>query len=431
MRLRIWQKRNRNSTPLLIHDSLIPDKRFKVADGNIHLEDLSAGSMEFTLSPRHKYWDYDFRLFTDTFYVERDGKIIFDGRLLSKSKDFQNNKSFYVEGALSYFNDIRMPYQSYEANDTIFQIIDGVIINRYNSMKSEDANSGTGPNIDRTFVTSRGHHTIIVEVGTLFTFNPCYETCLEWLKDYFAEAFGAHIKVLYDDNKTPFDQTLSRRLVMVNDFESNNVASRLSEAYIEYGKNLMDFSIEESVENISSYIVPMGTSDEDRTQRGLGTKVVLSKGGYLSTDYCYNSAAIKQYGRVEGIANFENCETPYELFTSFYPDNSDNYFETTAKPKFIKRVINVNALGINTKIQNSSNDPLCDTEYFDIWTKVHVTSIPHGIRDEVFYTTGIDIPIPNPYDQSLTLSNAAELISRTKEARGSLYTGSKGIYPSS
>ena len=93
MRLRIWQKRNRNSTPLLIHDSLIPDKRFKVADGNIHLEDLSAGSMEFTLSPRHKYWDYDFRLFTDTFYVERDGKIIFDGR----------NDQNYIKLTLSLF----------------------------------------------------------------------------------------------------------------------------------------------------------------------------------------------------------------------------------------------------------------------------------------------------------------------------------------
>lgn len=71
------------------------------------LEANAAGSLEFSVLPEQDGYDNTYtRPRHGYLVVLKDGEPIWDGRVTTRDMDWNNTKSIYAEGALSYLNDI-------------------------------------------------------------------------------------------------------------------------------------------------------------------------------------------------------------------------------------------------------------------------------------------------------------------------------------
>lgn len=84
----------------------------KVVNPKLVMEDCAAGSLTMALPPSNKAYGTIARLTTDI-RVDKDGKELWSGRVLSESKDFWNNRILVCEGELAFFNDSTQPPKEY------------------------------------------------------------------------------------------------------------------------------------------------------------------------------------------------------------------------------------------------------------------------------------------------------------------------------
>ena len=68
------------------------------------LEDNAAGSLTFRIYDANRNYGTVRKLYP-LLSVERDGKTLFRGRVVSDKKDFYNGKSVEAEGKLAFLND--------------------------------------------------------------------------------------------------------------------------------------------------------------------------------------------------------------------------------------------------------------------------------------------------------------------------------------
>lgn len=212
-----------NSQAVLIHDSGSPNKEDHLLNITLHVEDSSAGYLEFIMTSFNPYFKNKINLWTDTVYVTRtykDGseRIYWDGRPISEQIDSDGNRSYHCEGALSYLNDMRVDRISgREYQGTAFQFI----MDRILSEKNDD--SILCDCLDRTFYHYKENGepvegaSIFVDQGVQYTWVSNYESGLKWLSD-ISESFGGHYKIRYREYDSPTDDIICRSFAMIQDF---------------------------------------------------------------------------------------------------------------------------------------------------------------------------------------------------------------------
>ena len=85
-----------------LHD--LRSEELILTGASVQLEDNSAGSFEFSISPLHPEYE-NIRKLKSEIKVLHNGVEIFCGRPTEESKNFYNNKNFHCEGELNYFAD--------------------------------------------------------------------------------------------------------------------------------------------------------------------------------------------------------------------------------------------------------------------------------------------------------------------------------------
>lgn len=220
---------------VLIHDGGSPDKKDHLINVNLELSDSQPGSLEFTIYKDHPYYQNGINLWTDTLYITRTYKndgaehIIWDGRPINKQEDSYGNITCYCEGALGYFNDLRVirntdhPSKLDVQNFILTYIIEyqnnSVYSNRMDRSffgnKIVTTKNGTKKN---EYVLTRD---IDIDPGYKNEWSTNYESALQWIND-IKESYGCHLKVVYSHNDTPQDEIICRKLVMVQDFDKKS-----------------------------------------------------------------------------------------------------------------------------------------------------------------------------------------------------------------
>lgn len=218
---------------VLIHDSGSPDKKDHLVNVNLELSDSQPGSLEFTLYKDHPYYQNGINLWTDTLYITRTYKndgaehIIWDGRPINKQEDSYGNIACYCEGALGYFNDLRViSTKNHNPKIDVQNFVLDYIVDYQNT------HSVLNNRMDRSFfgdkiVTTKNGTTkteyvitrdIDIDPGYKNEWSTNYESALQWLNDV-TESYGGHMKIVYSYNNTPQDEIICRKLVMVQDFD--------------------------------------------------------------------------------------------------------------------------------------------------------------------------------------------------------------------
>ena len=251
------------------------DPAYAVQDPEVKQEANKSGSLEFTIHPQHPYFDRFIKMRTKCWVIQ-DGICIFYGRVLYTQMQMSGAKKVYCEGALSFLLDSLVTSERALLLQQVLGTRDPAVINVRDYTKfdltvrdfftlliylhnSQVINTnGTVPN-EKTFVIGD-----ISSIGTSDRYNfeiSGSENSADFILDELVDKVGGYLTVrpvfaagsatptLYIDWKTLPDTT-------------ENLQT------IEFGKNLITFSSDESGAELFTVFVPTGkpsdSSDSDK-----------------------------------------------------------------------------------------------------------------------------------------------------------------------
>lgn len=349
---------------ILIYDDTSADPYVKVASPTLSLEESAAGSLKMTIPPGNAGYDYIVPMVTDI-RVEKDGGIIWDGRVIQESKDFWNNRALTCEGALAFLNDTTQPQaeHSYTGVLPIRQCLSDLLAEHNEHAASNRRISLGAVDVDATELA--------------VTTN--YESTMECVNK-LVEEHGGFLRIRYVNG--------SRLLDYLTD---NSSARNTNKQTIEFGKNLMDFTSSLDSTEYATVIVPLGAKLEDKKVEGLENYLTV-EGSKYSTDHSrYVKASqdvIDQRGWIEKVVHFDD-ET-----------DADNLY------KLGERYLN--ELQYNTLTIELSAFDLhylnSEIETVHLGDIIRVISEPHGI-DRDFKVRKLEIPMDRPQDTTFQLGD--------------------------
>ena len=224
--------------PILVYDDESSDISQKLVSPVLTLEDNVAGSLTFTMTEDNAGYQY-VKMFKSTFVVKRrliipdsDGEeyeTIWEGRAISESRDFYNQKTITCEGALAYLNDIyvfkweelaQYPTKDYEYNNKKiqFKAIFKYLLNSVNNnapaveyFLEESDGDVQRSNIVTQIIRTYDRRIFIDDDDiasyygeSIFDFSSDYETIFDYIHNAIIDRHGGHVKVV---KRRPTDWT--------------------------------------------------------------------------------------------------------------------------------------------------------------------------------------------------------------------------------
>lgn len=246
----------------LIYDDRIQDKKYSLINPVLEMEDSAGGSLTFTVPPTNVCYSYlDDEMLRCMVRVYKGGTYttnsIWQGRIISIESDMWNQKKIECEGALSFFADCtnnadtlvthgadtqgRSP-SVYSAFLLLQNAIDGY--NTYNS---------GGTTVDKVWTNYKIQiGTVTMEVPNQYDGNglpyptpqTTSQTCLQNLQN-LVKTYGGHMRVRESSNGELYLDWLKGY-------------PRRSGQVIDFGKNLLDFTVEKEMGSIYTVLHPLG-----------------------------------------------------------------------------------------------------------------------------------------------------------------------------
>ena len=307
-------------------------KEEQLLKADLDLEDNVAGSLSLTFPPGHPAID-KIEQYTSIVTVYNNGSWYWAGRCVTeKSIDIFGQMSCSFEGVLAALNDSIQTSAKY-TGQTISQFI-GTLLDAHNTKI-------------RTKPTSRMvFYKGIVDVTDD---NPDryteYETTLKCIND-LVEDNGGHLKVRKDPNTTGY----------ILDYVKNYNA--VNSQYINFGKNLLDYTVSESLSEFANALIPLGKEDED------GNKITI-KTVNSGSEVLYDPDSVSKWGWIEKVAENNEIETPAAL-------KSWAQTQLTASTSVdLTKEFEISAIDLHILDNNIQEIKICDM--------VRVVSFPHNL----------------------------------------------------
>lgn len=367
------------------------------------LEAGTVGSASFTILSSHMYYD-KLEPLKSVFEIQHDDQVIFRGRMINDGKDFYNKTDVELEGALAY------------ANDSIIEPFE---------FPTDFPDAASAPNIIEYFFRwVLGQHNAQVEEwkqlkpGIVTVTDPNnyitrasadYATAWDILWTKLADSgLGGYLVIRYEKDGNYVDY--------VDSFELTNVQT------VTFGENLLDLSSKTDASNSCSAILPLGGEVEVEVKAGEdyeGDYVVIENiktvkkritieelpDGDLTDDlvkqgkYIYSKSARAAWGWI--------CA---------HPDDT-TWKDVTVPANLQSRAIEFmtnTALMFTGSITLKAVDLSFTDEQiqsFRICRNILVNSPVHGINNEAFPLTKLDIDILNPQNTTITIGEAGRTMS--------------------
>lgn len=330
----------------------------KVVNPKLTLEDSAAGSLSMSLPPTNKGYSTIERLMTDI-SVEKDGKEIWAGRVLSESKDFWNNRTLVCEGELAFFNDSCQPQKEYS----------GLSIRAYMEALIEVHNSKVPDN--RQFVIGA----VTVNDDTFPTRYTNYEKTIE-LFNALVEEYGGHLRVRKENGVRYLDYLE----------EYPDTCSQV----IQFGSNLVDFTRNWDSTEFATVIVPLGCRLDDSPIEALDAYLTVESVNNGSM-YVQSNEAVAAYGWIEKVVQWDDVSDPAELLEKAKAYLTDLQFDNME--------IELSALDLHYLDASQEAVKLLD--------EIQVISRPHGLN-RLFPVTKLEIPLDSPEKTQFTLGDTVK-----------------------
>lgn len=413
------------------------DDEYTVGNPKLKLETNKVGELTFTIYDDHPYFDkirklksiirvYQFRK-----GVNIDGRLIFKGRVIEDTQDFDNAKVVECESKLAMLLDSQTP--PFTLEDGVLTVGGGIVAGVNGSPQSlfkwviEQHNAQVEEwqrfELDETTVTNTykidgveytrtvpKYCTVIDKNDNIVRSNTNYDNTFNTVQSKFVEMLGGYINVKYDVEK---DGKLVDYIEYVHDFTDTATQQ------IEFGENLLDISQVVSGADVATVLIPLGKAVSKTETEGEGevetesalTIAAIANGEYNDTgdlaaggdivksgDRIYSKKYVAEYGKIVKVFEFEDVTDAANLFKKSIAKlkNESVYLGATITLKAVD-------LAIVDK----------DIESFYWQDKIRVFSRPHNIHAEnnenagaTYLLAKIEIPLLEPQNTEIVLNKS-------------------------
>lgn len=367
----------------VLHDVRLSETGRVVLSPTLELSVNSAGSLSFTVPPTNPlYADISsmnaiVRVYKRFGPGYGDERLLFKGRVLNETLDFQKKKEVYCEGVLSFFLDSQQRPFTFAGSVADFLTL---LVNRHNASVEEKKRFSVG--------------TISVGTGT---------TISRESKDYISTLDAIDTFLVGSDlgGVIQFRESISG----VTYIDYITASERQTQQVIKFGENLLDFSKYITAEDIYTVLIPLGPEQKDSSGQSLGRMTISSVNS--GRDYLESSAGVTNYGKIERVLIFDNAETPAMLKS--YGEALVNSGSSTAT------TITINAIDLS--IVAPAYDEI------EVGDLVLVQSPPHGVN-QYFQCTSIRYDLFNPNQNEYSFGEGyATLTGRTVSMGNAIGSG--------
>ena len=376
---------------LLIHSDITPLDTVKVINPHLVLEDSAAGSLEFTMPPTNVGYDQNKvkRMVTDI-TVKENGEWLWSGRILQDYFDFWNNRKIVCEGELAFLNDSIQPPHKYDvAHDhTTIETFFTALINNHNSQVGDNRKIYVG-----TISVVDGD--VTDNSNEIYRFTN-YETTLACINDKLVGRLKGHIRMRHAEGKRLIDYIRDEELTA-------------NSQIVRFGVNLLDFSKNIDMSELSTVIVPRGArleleeGDPDYieglepylTVKDVETDIDSATNEPWHTKgeiFIQNPNAVNTFGRVATVVDWDSVTDKDTLYSKGKKYLQDEQYE--------KMTLEIQALDL--KYLSGSDEPI------RFQSKLRCISEPHGM-DHTFIVSKMDVDLSNPGNSLYTLGTDVKL----------------------
>lgn len=325
------------------------------------LADSEAGKLEFTVPPTHPLY-FSIEYLASEIIVYRDGTEIWSGRPIEVTIDFWKQKIVTCEGELAYLNDTTQPPAEY--HDIPVRTFLETLIAKHNAKVASN----------HQFTV--GSVTIADPNDSLYRYTN-WESTLECIYDKLIKRIGGHVRIR-KENGTRYIDVLAD-------------SPRTSDQIIQFGSNLLDFTQNFDLDDLSTVIVPLGKRLDTHTIAALDDYVTVESvnGG---SPYVASSTAVDSYGWIEEVVHWDDVGVPANLLRKAQQYLSD--------VQFANMILRVSAVDLHNVDVNIDTIEILDS--------IRVISAPHGL-DRFFPVSKRTIPLMEPDKETLTLGTEVKL----------------------
>lgn len=344
----------------LIFASDWADPDYQLISPIIKMEVNKAGSVEFTMLPRHSFYDMlpAMKTWID---VYRDEELIFSSRVLSNDTDTYKQRKVYCEGALAYLVDsIFGPSKGTRTAEEHFRLL----IDSHNA-QVEDTKKFTVGSIE---IDEKAESHIFGEDNYRETFSA--------IQSDLIDSFGGYLRIRYENGVRYIDY-----------LKSYNTTSSQT---IEFGQNLIDLMNKQTGEDLFTVLLPIG-KDKLTIEAAGDSQKYTHNGKYLE-----NAEAIASYGRILKTEDFGDITDAGALMEKAEKYMTDNY-------KGIPPELSIKAIDLHQFYPT--------VRPFNLGDSITVKSPIHGV-ERVLICTAIEINIKDPSKTQYTLTDPNQITLR-------------------
>lgn len=344
----------------LIFASDWADPEYQLISPIIKMEANKAGSVEFTILPRHPFYD-TLSIMKTRIDVYRDEELIFSSRVLSNDTDTYKQRKVYCEGALAYLVDsIFGPSKGTRTAEEHFRLL----IDSHNA-QVEDTKKFTVGSIE---IDEKAESHIFGEDNYRETFSA--------IQSDLIDSFGGYLRIRYENGVRYIDY-----------LKSYNTTSSQT---IEFGQNLIDLMNKQTGEDLFTVLLPIG-KDKLTIEAAGDSQKYTHNGKYLE-----NAEAIASYGRILKTEDFGDITDAGTLMEKAEKYMADNY-------KGIPPELSIKAIDLHQFYPT--------VRPFNLGDSITVKSPVHGV-ERVLICTAIEINIKDPSKTQYTLTDPNQITLR-------------------
>lgn len=266
----------------IVHDTMSENSRTFSAILDMELN--TPNFLNFTIYPSNPMYNH-IKKFASVIEVYQNNTLLFRGRAVSETRQFDNSKTFSCEGDRAFLNDTILRAYSYSGT-----------IEDYIQMMLDSHNSQVEP--EKQFI-----------LGNVTVTDP---------NDYITRSSIEYVKT-WDEMKSKLIDNLGgyflvRRVGNINYLDYLIDSDQISTQVIELGKNLLDVIRETQGENLITGIVPLGARLEDEEGNETDERLTIESVND-GLDYILDSNAVSLYGKIFDTVIYDNITLPQNLLT--------------------------------------------------------------------------------------------------------------------
>lgn len=373
----------------LIYSDVTPLETVKVVNPKLTLADSAAGQLDMSLPPINVGYESIKRMTTDI-TVKCDGEWLWSGRVLQDDYDFWNNRKMVCEGEIAFLNDSIQPPAKYSVENTTIESFFYALIDIHNEQVGENRRFLKG-----MVTVTDGDQQDDDDAINRFT---NYETTLECINDKLLSRLGGHLRVRHADGGRYLDyisdDTLDTNSQVVRfgvnllDFSKNIDMSQLSTAIVPRGHRLEEESDVE-IEGLEPYLTVKSLPQETEHNEETEQDEVWHDNGSI---FVKNPTAVNNFGWICAVVDWDAVTIAENLYNKAVKYLKDEQYE--------KMTLEIKA--VDLKYLNYNEDRI------KFLSKLRCISEPHGM-DHTFIVSKIEIDLANPGNCYYTLGTDVQL----------------------